>query len=564
MVAPDRKPVHWPIALAVLAMTYLVAIVFFPILGFEFVDYDVDEQVVHNPHIHGLTGENLKHIFTSRCINSYYPVRTLSHAVDYSVWGPNPRGFKLTNVLLHLSNVMLVFWLILRLYSETPSREGSPRLWDVFAAAFAAGIFAIHPVVVEPVAWVAGREELLMTLGALGCFHCHLSARGLGEDASWTAVLAWYGAAAISCALACLSNAVAAVIPFLITAWDLLTLAKSMRRQLFFGTGTLWLVCAATITIKVLGNDPESTVLEAGTSVAERMMLVLSVYWLNVKSLLWPTDLAIYYSRSTAASFLHPSVILGGIILGATCLSLWKLRRQTVCLFGLLWFGLALGPSSQIMVHHIHRADRFLYLPLVGLAVTVAFAVRQLGPMLKTRAAVVGTVSVAVLVIWLLDVRSTRQVLTWQDSVSMWENCVKVSPDNAVAHDLLARNLAKLGDIPRAEEHALRSLELDLAGNPAALCTRAVKAVRSGELGQAGREEAVRFAERACELTEWNDPKSLRTLAMTYFVTDRHNEGVATAEKAATVAEKAGDMRLADDIRNWLRGLERRPEGPGD
>ena len=110
----QRQGNRWQIALALLALTWLVTGLFLPILSFEFVDFDVNSSVVNNPHIRGLTGDNLKHIFTSRLIASYYPVRTLTYAVDYAIWGLNPRGFKLTNSLLHWANVMLVFWLVLR------------------------------------------------------------------------------------------------------------------------------------------------------------------------------------------------------------------------------------------------------------------------------------------------------------------------------------------------------------------------------------------------------------------------------------------------------------------
>ncbi len=552
VVAKDQRSIRWPVLFALFSLTYLVAIVFSPIVGFEFADYDVDEQVVGNPYIRGLTSENLKHIFTSPCISSYYPFRTLTYAVDYSVWGLNPRGFKLTNGLLHLCNVVLVFWLILRLYSETPWSEQKLRLWDIFSAAFAASIFAIHPVVVEPVAWVPGREELLMTLGALACFHFHLSARRLSEDAGRIAAFAWHGAAAVSCTLACLSNAVAAVIPFLITAWDLLTLAKPKWRRLILGTGALWAIGAATITVKVLSADPESAVLESGISVAERLTFVLSLYWLNIKSLAWPSGLAISYSRSAPSSFFNRDVILGAIALGATCLVLWRLRRQRLLLFGLLWFGLALGPSSQIMRHHIHRADRFLYLPLVGLVIFMAVAFRMSVPMLKNRTAAIVAVGAAVLVVMAFDVRSTRQVQTWRDSIAIWENCVEVCPDNSLAQDLLARNLAKIGDFERAEEHALRSLELDFVDNHAALCSRVLKLIASDALGQPGREEALRLARRACDLTEWHDPKCLQTLATAQLASDQREAAVATGEKAA---ERAGDTELAKEIRNWLRDV---------
>ncbi len=558
----DRPALHWPVVIALFGLLYLVVVVFFPIPGFEFVDYDVDEQVLRNPYIRGLTGENLKHIFTSRCISSYYPIRTLSYAVDYSVWGLDPRGFKLTNGLIHWVNVVMVFSLILRVYPQVPMREGGSPAWDVFAAAFATAIFAIHPVVVEPVTWVPGREELLMTLGALGCFHFHLSARGVAEDAGRAAVFGWHAAAAISCALACLSNAVAAVIPLLITAWDLLTLAKPRRRKVIAGTAALWVIGATALVIKVLCRNAESIVLESGISVPERLRLVLSVYWLNVKSLVWPSELAVYYSRVKPGTFLTPTVVLGAMAAAATCLAMWKLRRQKVLLFGLLWFVLALGPSSQILVHHIHRADRFLYLPLVGLVVSLSIAFRALDAALRSRTALVGATAMAVLVVLVLDMRSIRQVQTWQDSLALWENCVEICPDNAIAHDLLAKHLLTIGDVPRAEKHALRSLELDFADNHAALCSRVRKLIGSDRFGQPGHEEAVRLARRACDLTQWSDPQCLHILAKAYLASDQRDLAVATGEKAAELAERAGAPKPADEIRRWLRDIQARSEVP--
>ena len=220
---------HRPKLFALCALAYLVCVVFFPVVTFEFIESDVSNHVVHNPYIRGLTAENLWHIFTSRCLTSYYPVRTLTYAADYQVWGLDPTGFKLTNGLIHLAIVLLALWLVLRLFDHPISMVRSPgRYWDLAVATFSAGIFAVHPVVVEPVTWVAGREELLMTLGALGCIHFHLTARRLSDEGGKPrrATACWV-AAAVCCAAACLSNAVAAVIPLLIVACDLLTLIEA-------------------------------------------------------------------------------------------------------------------------------------------------------------------------------------------------------------------------------------------------------------------------------------------------------------------------------------------------
>jgi len=121
-------------------------------------------------------------------------------------------------------------------------------------ATFSAGLFAVHPVVVEPVAWLGGREELLMTLGALGCLHFHLSARRAAEAGGADGAAMAYRAAAVACcAAACLSNAVGAVIPLLITTWDVLMPPRDRRRGHWWDTIPLWLIGAATILIKGAG-----------------------------------------------------------------------------------------------------------------------------------------------------------------------------------------------------------------------------------------------------------------------------------------------------------------------
>ena len=400
-----------PIALAVASLAALVMAVFHPIAGFEFVDLDVGHQVLSNPHIRGLNWENVTHILTSRCTTSYYPVRSLTFALDYQIWGLNPTGFKLTNGLIHFTNVLLVFWLMLRFFQQ-PAAGGasSTTRQHVLVSAFSAGLFAIHPVVVEPVVWVSGREELLMTLGTLGCVHFYLTARRLAETGGRTGwMLASYVLAVFSCAAACLSNAVAAVIPLLIFALDVLVSAKPTSWRTIVRTAPFWAVGVATIVIKKVGEFSDSPH-EVDAFSPDRLMLVLNVYWLNLSTLVWPTGLSVFRPGVRPLGYGDAGVILGGVAVGLTCLVLWAIRRQRPALLGLLWFGIALAPSSQIMVHHVHRADRFLYLPLAGLVVAVAMGLGWLGSVLPGRAARVGVATALVLGLLLLARLSTAQV----------------------------------------------------------------------------------------------------------------------------------------------------------
>ncbi len=525
-------PNRWPTLLAAVALVLLVGVVFFPIGGFEFIEGDVSVQVVHNPYIRELTVENLKHIFSSRCLTSYYPVRTLTYAVNDHFWGPGPASFKLTNGGIHLANVLLLFWLVLRLYRAGSHVRSPGAWWDASVAAFAAGVFAVHPVVVEPVTWVPGREELLMTLGALGCFHFHLTARRLGQKRNHarTALFCHVGAA-LCCAAACLSNALAAVIPLLITAWDLLSLPRPRFRKMLRGTAALWVIGAVTVVVKLLGERWDFVREQPGWFSAERLMLVLNVYWLNLKSLVWPSGLTLSYGWLTPESFLDADVILGAAALSLTLVILWKLRLRPRALFGLLWLAIALLPATQIVPHHIHRADRFLYLPLVGLMMAVAAGLRPLGSALSRRASLVGVVAAGVACLVVLDLLSVRQVRTWRNELTLWEHCVSVAPGNSEAHLALADELAGLGDFRGAAEHReiVMRMEFD---NPIALNNLAVY------LATAKREPirdyglAVRMAERACELTHGNQRDFLRTLAvarteLARFVLDRGGPGPA-------------------------------------
>lgn len=525
---------RWLTLLAACALAYLVCVVFSPIVigGYEFVESEVILTVVQNPYIRGLTGENLKYIFTSRCITSYYPIRTLTYAVDCQVWGLNPTGFKLTNGLIHLANVLLVFWLILRFVRSWSSADRSPKAWwDVSVAALPAGIFAVHPVVVEPVVWVAGREELLMTLGALGCIHFHLTARRLGRDGGrlpW--IVACHVAAALCCAVACLSNAVAAVIPLLIVALDVLLPARPRLWKIVCGGAPLWAIGILTLVLKGPGHDPALTG-QIGVFSAKRLMLVLNVYSQNIEALVWPRDLALFRGPLAPESFLDRGVILGGIAVVLTCVLLWKLRRAKLALLGVLWFGLALGPTSQIMPHHVHRADRFLYLPLVGLAIALGVGLRPLGNALKSRLTVAGVIVMGVLCLFLLDALSAHQVQTWRNSVLVWEKCVSAAPNHYVPHRVLADSLARRGRLDRAIPHYEAALELEpsyvdaLRNYASNLVTCEDERLRDDGL-------AIKLAERGCELTQWRDPGLRRILAM------------ACTSRASTL-KRAGRFQMA-------------------
>ncbi len=547
----ESRQTRLQLLLAQLALVCLVWGVFFPILEFEFINLDVPAHLTMNPHVQGLTVENVKHILTSWCATSYYPVRTLSYAVDHQIWGMNPKGFKLTNILLHMANVVLVFWLILRMLRRQGACEQSPKpWWDVGTATLSAAVFAVHPVVVEPVTWVSGREELLMVLGALGCIHFHLSARWFeGDDGSANSPAAYHVGAAFCCALACLSNAVAAVIPLIVVVWDLLTLHRDKWARIVRGTSALWLIGVATIVLKRLGDATDPTVPEFGVFSVQRLLTVLNVYWLNLGTLAWPKDLVIDYWNVEPGGFGDAGVILGGLAIVLTCVLLWKLRRRRLAVFGLLWFGIGLGPSSQIMPHHIDRADRFLYLPLVGLAVAAGMLLRPLGHRAKRREVVLVSILMAASILVALNARSARQIQVWVSSVSLWEHSLRLIPTNAFAHSCLGEALAEQGRFPEAIEHYETSLRL-VPDDVPTLSDYACRLATCRQEEYRDYDRAIVLAELGCRLSDWKDSRVRRTLAMAHMnyatsLSRRHRFGEAIHHyRAANEADPEYEVPL--------------------
>ena len=490
----------WPALVAAPVLAAIVLALFRPTLSFQFVNFDDDKQVVENPFIRSLSPENLGWIFTHFWITSYYPVRLLSFAIDYHFWGLDPEGYHLTNVLLHAANVLLVFWLMLRLMA---ARRG---IWQVVAAAAATAIFAVHPVVVEPVAWIPGREELLMTLFALLCLHFHRSAHlatkiGVG--------LGYHALAAVACAAAAMSNVVGAAVPLIVLAYDVAVARPKGRRAVIAaaaGQLPLWAITAAAIILK---EKSEALPLAGGGDITSavpwllRPAFGLDIFRLNLMALVWPQGLTPQYMRPADPAYLSVGTAIGLACALAMLALVWLLRRERTALLGILWFLVALAPTSQIIPHHIFRADRFLYLPLAGLAVAVGTGLAHLaakGKGSRTPKAVpakcVGRVlfALAVPVAALAAVTSVRQLPIWQDGLGLFEYCVATTPDNPEPHDGLGVALVRAGRLSEAVNHYRRALEL-APSYPVARCNLGIALLRQDRI-----EDSIQYLESAIRL----------------------------------------------------------------
>lgn len=426
---------------------------FMPTLPFEFVNHAGQHQLLDDPLIASLGWENLVRIFTSFSLGSYYPVRALSFAIDHALWGMYPEGLRLTNVLLHAANTLLLFALVRRLSRPLDPSDRAAGWWGCAAAA---GLFALHPIVVEPVVWIGGRERLLMVFFALLCLHLHIWA---GQARSSGRTVALHALAAVATACACMSNVAAATIPLLVVTYDLVV-QRSVRRA-FTGGWFLWPIAAAAVIAQRMGDrlglEP-GVVPEEGLKlgVIKRLSAAFDGYWIDIKSLAWPADLVAIYPKTVHA--LSSPTVLAGILLAAlTLLLIWTVRRNRPALLGLLWFVIGLAPSSQVIAHPIHHADRFLYLPLVGLAVAVAAGV---GAWLSSRVPRLAAAAALCVAFAAIVAVSARQSRLWRNAETLFAHNVAIYPDLVEARNNLGVALADRGDWPGSYEQFRRAAEL--------------------------------------------------------------------------------------------------------
>jgi tetratricopeptide (TPR) repeat protein len=306
------------------------------------------------------------------------------------------------------------------------------------------------------------------------------------------------------------------MIPLLITAWDVLTLTGPRLRRIVFTTAPLWAIAAIIVAVKNAGYDSDLSG-HPGVFSVERLMLVLTVYWLDLRSLVWPVGLTLHYEMPR--SFGGPGVVFGGIAVAASVALVWGLRRRRLVLFGLLWFLITLAPTLQLAAHHIFHADRYLYLPMVGLAVAVALLVQPLGYRLQYSsmirpavAALIVALAVGISALAALEARTIDQLQTWRSRLAVWEQCLRVNPASSKANDAYADNLFLDKQYRRAIAYYEEALRLD-PGNEGAV-VNLVRQLTGGPPEFRDYAYAVPLIEEYCRRTDWKNRELLDTMAL--------------------------------------------------
>ncbi|UCF67079.1 MAG: tetratricopeptide repeat protein, partial [Acidobacteriota bacterium] len=444
----------------VLSIALAVALVFGQTLGFDFVSTDDAEYVTDNAVVReGLTRHGLLWALSSGHAANWHPVTWLSHMLDVELFGLDPRAHHATNVLLHAVNSVLLFGFLVAM---------TGRRWP---SAFVAGVFAVHPVHVESVVWIAERKDLLSALfWLLACWAYVRYARG--ERFAWLA--STYGLTA----LGLMAKPMVVTLPFVLLLIDYWPLGRwpsgavgaPVRSR---GPRSVWRLVgekmplfamaaiAGVITWRVQERG-DAMLMTRDIDLGSRLANAIVSYVRYLGKAFWPAELRFPYAHPYLAGGTPWQAwqIAGAllVLVGITVLAI-RLRRYGYGLFGWLWFAGTLVPViGLVQVGYQAMADRYLYLPLIGLSVAATWGALELGrkwvasERLRQRL----STGVALGILLSCGALSWRQAQHWSDSVTLYTHALESSREPHFEYMLrtwLGTALAREGRVEQALAH---------------------------------------------------------------------------------------------------------------
>jgi tetratricopeptide (TPR) repeat protein len=423
----------------------------------EFVNYDDDRYVTDNAQVRaGITPESVAWAFTTTHVGNWHPLTWLSHMLDVELYGLNPAGHHLTNVLLHIVNTLLLLGLLVHM---------TGRLWP---SAFVAALFALHPLHVEAVVWVSERKELLSTLFGLLAMWAYVGYARRGD-------IGRYLLAATLLALGLMARPMLVTLPFvflLLDYWPLKRTRFGPSDELICPKRSISHLLIEKVPLLVLSALSSIATLiaqEPGTGIAIRLGAANAVvsYVRYLGKMIWPAKLSVLYP--------HPDLPGGApwtewqvagavlLLLVITVLVIWT-RRQRYALVGWLWYlGTLVPVIGLVQVGRQAMADRYTYLPLIGLFIIVGYGGGDLISRWSSRPIWVRRIArVSVFAVLVACVASSwSQTRHWRDSVALFEHALEVNPRNPTMHYNLGNSLKARGERAEAADHYRQALEIN-------------------------------------------------------------------------------------------------------
>jgi tetratricopeptide (TPR) repeat protein len=431
---------HWTVFGVCIFLAVVIWLVFGQTVGHEFINFDDDVYVYENPEVaHGLTLNGIVRAFSHVHSCNWHPLTWISHMLDCQFYGLNPGGHHFTNILIHTVTAVLLFLVL---------RQMTGALWR---SAFVAAVFAIHPLRVESVAWVAERKDVLSGLFFMLTLWAYVSY----ARRPWSP--ARYGLVVVLFALGLMCKPMLVTLPFVLLLLDYWPLRRFAIWRLIAEKVPLLVLSGAVCVITFFAQrEAISSFEQISLPLRVGNGLISCVAYMG--QMFWPSGLAVVYPFA-AGSVGISRVVVSLVLLAGISTGVFVLRRHRYLLTGWLWYFIMLGPVIGILqVGWQSRADRYTYLPQIGLYVLLTWAAADLSAGWRHRRLMLCGFSTVVLVALVFCAR--KQTSYWQNSGSLWTHALDCTHDNTVAHNNLGDILAQKGKVDEAIGHFREAIRL--------------------------------------------------------------------------------------------------------
>lgn len=508
-----------PDAAAVVLLVALTLAAFWGVQDNDFVSYDDPEYVTENPFVRGgLTWRGVAYAFTGIVASNWQPVTVLSHQLDVTLFGMNPRGHHLMNLAFHAANAAFVFWFFRRTTGAT------------WRSAIVAALFALHPLRVESVAWVAERKDVLST------FFWLLTLIAYARYAERPAA-ARYAAVVLCFSLGLMAKSMLVTLPLvllLIDVWPLRRFPGTDTRPEQRSALALGLIkeklplmlLSAIVSAAALFSQRVGKALRSGEafSLYDRVTNAVLSYAMYVVKSFWPADLAVYYPHPRSAIAIWQVGLALLFVAAVTIAVLRAARSRPYLAVGWLWYlGTLVPVIGLVQIGSQSMADRYTYVPCIGLAAMLVWGTADVAARSAnlTRAAA----AAAIIVVMVLSIRTRAQVEVWRDSETLFRHALSVTEDNYPAHVNLGFVLAERGELAEASRH----FESAAAIEPNA--PEAVFNLAGAHYLLGNHARAAALYRHALELSP-DDPETRAKLALTLAQLGQTREALAQAQEA--------------------------------
>ncbi|MCX8052487.1 MAG: tetratricopeptide repeat protein [Armatimonadetes bacterium] len=481
--------------LIIVSLVAITLVVYWQTLGFDFTNFDDNFYVTQNRNVmSGLTWENVVWAFTARHANNWHPLTWISHMMDAHFGELDPSVHHMTNVLFHVANVVLLFSVF---------NIMTRRVW---ASAFVAALFAVHPLHVESVAWISERKDVLST------FFWFLTMLAYTQYAKKPLAIT-YALVIVLFTLGLLSKPMLVSLPLVLLMLDYWPLGRfqvanlSSGRRVFRG-----LVLEKTpLLVLSLGSCVVTFWVQKSTGAVAPLdacplgVRLANAGWAYVQYLVktvWPVGLACYYPHPGPTLPIYQVILSALFLIVITAITIRVAGSRPYLTVGWLWYLITLVPVIGIVqVGKQAMADRYTYIPLIGIFLIVAWGARDLAwrwrakrgglpAWLSTAGALV-----AIGIIAGLTAAAHKQVGYWRNDVSIWLRAIAVTKNNALAHYNLGTTLAELGNSEAAIRHFKKAVQAD-PQKIEAYCNLGAMLAVMGELREAAKY--LRMAVKLC------------------------------------------------------------------